>query len=251
MRKSAQGTLALTVSDVGGPEIVCEVIRARRKTLAVQVRQGRVQVRAPWYVSQTAIREWLDGHRDWVQERLRQDAERQAQMPRIEPGGRVFYQARDLPVRFEAAARGGVDWDERRCLIRGPDLDTSKATRILEQWLKAEAARVLPERARALARHLRVDHKCTDVRLRKTRSTWGYCTSAGVLQFNWLIMLAPHAVVDYIIAHEVCHLVHLNHSRAFWRLVESVCPEAQSYRRWLRRNEHRFWLTPPGQAIRS
>jgi predicted metal-dependent hydrolase len=55
-------------------------------------------------------------------------------------------------------------------------------------------------------------------------------------------MLAPHAIIDYMIAHEVCHLVHLDHSPRFWRQVESVCPQYRYYMDWLKEHEHRYWM---------
>ena len=72
--------------------------------------------------------------------------------------------------------------------------------------------------------------------MRFTRSKWGHCTSEGVLQYNWHIVLAPEPVVDYLVAHEVCHLRHLNHSAHFWALVASVCPDYQAQRDWLKAN---------------
>jgi predicted metal-dependent hydrolase len=63
-----------------------------------------------------------------------------------------------------------------------------------------------------------------------------------VLQYNWLIMLAPYSIIDYMIAHEVCHLIHMDHSKRFWLLVNSVCPEHEQYIRWLKEHEHRFWF---------
>ena len=55
-------------------------------------------------------------------------------------------------------------------------------------------------------------------------------------------MLAPNSIIDYILAHEVCHLVHMDHSSDFWGLVESVCPDYEYYREWLKEHEHRLWL---------
>ncbi len=63
-----------------------------------------------------------------------------------------------------------------------------------------------------------------------------------MVQYNWLIMLAPANCVDYLIAHEICHLKHMNHSKTYWALVESVCPHYRESRRWIKANEHRLFL---------
>jgi predicted metal-dependent hydrolase len=69
--------------------------------------------------------------------------------------------------------------------------------------------------------------------LRDQRSRWGSCSSSGALSFNWRLVLAPHDVLDYVVVHEVCHLVELNHGPAFWRLVERRRPGYREPKRWL------------------
>jgi predicted metal-dependent hydrolase len=69
--------------------------------------------------------------------------------------------------------------------------------------------------------------------LRDQRSRWGSCSSKGALSFNWRLVLAPHDVLDYVVVHEVCHLVELNHGPAFWRLLERRRPGYREPKRWL------------------
>lgn len=76
--------------------------------------------------------------------------------------------------------------------------------------------------------------------LRDTRSRWGSCSSAGRLMFSWRLVLAPPRIVDYVAAHEVAHLVEMNHSAAFWSVVAGLHPSWQADRAWLR--EHGAWL---------
>ena len=79
--------------------------------------------------------------------------------------------------------------------------------------------------------------------LRDTRSRWGSCTARGDLMFSWRLIMAPPEVLDYVAAHEVAHLVEMNHSRAFWDTVARTCPGFEEPRRWLKQNAealHRF-----------
>ena len=68
------------------------------------------------------------------------------------------------------------------------------------------------------------------------RSRWGSCHSDGRLYFNWRIIIATHSVVDYLVVHELCHLVHGDHSKKFWKLVQDMLPDYQERRDWLRTN---------------
>ena len=91
----------------------------------------------------------------------------------------------------------------------------------------------------------RLGHGFTKVSLRDTRSRWGSCTSDGGLMFSWRLIMAPPAVLDYVAAHEVAHLVEMNHSPAFWAVVARLRPDWQVQRNWLRMHggdlqSHRF-----------
>ena len=79
-----------------------------------------------------------------------------------------------------------------------------------------------------------VDRPVTAVSLRDTRSRWGSCTSEGKLMLSWRLVFAPPKVFDYVIAHEVAHLVEMNHSRAFWAIVEGLRPDYRDAKDWLK-----------------
>ncbi|MBI4060432.1 MAG: M48 family metallopeptidase [Elusimicrobia bacterium] len=74
------------------------------------------------------------------------------------------------------------------------------------------------------------------VSVKDQRTLWGSCTREGHLNFSWRLALAPEAVLDYLIVHELAHRAQMNHSRRFWEIVERVCPAHRSHRRWLRKN---------------
>jgi len=94
-------------------------------------------------------------------------------------------------------------------------------------------------RARAFATELvawealRLDLTYERVVIRDQRTRWASCSPTGVLSFNWRLALAPHDVFDYVVVHELCHRVELNHSPGFWRLVEAARPSYREHRRWL------------------
>jgi predicted metal-dependent hydrolase len=104
--------------------------------------------------------------------------------------------------------------------------------RRLADWLKAEAQIDLEKRVARHARRLGVTVK--SVKLRSPTSRWGSCSTSGRLNFNWRLILAPPYVLDYVAAHEVAHLVEMNHSPAFWRTVEQTLPNMERGRAWLK-----------------
>lgn len=100
--------------------------------------------------------------------------------------------------------------------------------------LADRALKILPERAELFAFQLGVTYQRITIRNQKT--CWGSCSGKGNLNFNCLLMLAPPEVADYVVVHELCHRLEMNHSQRFWRLVESVLPDYRERRSWLKVN---------------
>lgn len=78
----------------------------------------------------------------------------------------------------------------------------------------------------------------TRICIRDQKTRWGSCSSKGTLSFNWKLYLAPPQCLDYVVVHELCHLVEMNHSPAFWQLVDSIMPDYRTWQNWLRENGH-------------
>ena len=109
--------------------------------------------------------------------------------------------------------------------------DTAHVGRRVRDFLKREAKRDLDAASRRYAAALGVAAKRISVRDQVSR--WGSCTAGGVLSYSWRLILSPPHVLDYLAAHEVAHLVEMNHSRAFWRVVARICPDWQRAKGWL------------------
>lgn len=84
--------------------------------------------------------------------------------------------------------------------------------------------------------------KYTSITVRDQKTRWGSCSSRGTLSFNYRLIFAPPAVLDYVVVHELCHLTHMNHSRDFWSMVAAVMPDYQLYKNWLRDHGHELTL---------
>ena len=82
----------------------------------------------------------------------------------------------------------------------------------------------------------------TSISIRDQKTRWGSCSGRGTLSFNWRLILAPPEILDYVVVHELCHLTHMNHSKEFWKLVESVIPDYKIKRKWLKENGHTLHL---------
>lgn len=162
-----------------------------------------------------------------------------AHLPRTAPEKRLVV-GMDLPLRGVAhriVAAGTV-----RGRVELLDLETGPAIRVpgeaghqprrLYDWLRAEALVDLNRQSAIHAERLGVTVQ--QVRLRSQSSRWGSCSSSGTINYNWRLVLAPPHVLDYVAAHEVAHLVEMNHSPAFWATVERTLPGMERGRAWLK-----------------
>lgn len=177
-------------------------------------------------------------HTDWLSERLPHGAG-----PQILSAG-VELPVRGLPYQIIASGqlRGRVEvLPDRRISVPGAP---EHLPRRLYDWLKAEALKDLTEQSALHAQRLGV--KVESVRLRSQSSRWGSCSSSGSINYNWRLILAPPFVLDYVAAHEVAHLVEMNHSPAFWATVERTLPEMERGRAWLKAHGRQLmaWQAP-------
>ncbi len=204
--------------------------RVRRSPRARNVRvsvdgAGEVEVvlprRAPERAAAQAVRELTP----WIERRRRTLARAAAEVAR--PAGTVPYLGRDLRLVPQPG--------RERVHRRGDDLLVPKrdAAAAIERWYRRQARAEIAPRLDAAAARAGVRYHGLTIRGQKTR--WASCSSTGHMSFNWRLLLAPEAVVDYVVEHEVCHLEIMDHSPRFWALLGSRVPDWREHARWLRR----------------
>ena len=205
--------------------------RARRVRVLVDPHSGVEVVlprRSPASAAPAAVAEL----RPWIEARLAAgQAVRDAVAAR---GATVPYLGRDLALRpqpgrsraHRVRAAGGLA-DE----LLVPD-DRAAAQVAVERWYRRAARDEIAPRLDDAVAALGTSY--TTLAIRNQRTRWGSCSSSGAMSFNWRLLLAPEAVLDYVVWHEACHLQVMDHSPKFWALVRQHCPGYEDDRRWLR-----------------
>jgi len=188
-------------------------------------------VRAPLRVSKRWINEFVVSKSNWVLKKLKEKP--QASIV-IADGAIIHYLGAPITITVLLAPKKSADFENHQLVLHVKEFNSTDIKALFIEWLKQQAANYIAPRATTLAQQLNVNHKLQGFRFRITRSTWGHCSSKGIIQFNPLIMLAHPPVIDYLIAHEVCHLQHMNHSQHFWALVASICSHYKSSQKLLK-----------------
>ncbi len=201
--------------------------RARHIALVIDGAKGGVRLTLPPGVSVKAGLRFATKHADWLESQLA------SLPPRIPfaPGARIPVLGRAHVIRHIPKGRGGVWRQDDHVFVSGRP---EHLARRVGDFLKREAREAIAPRAHDLAAI--IERRPGRITVREMKSRWGSCSSDGRLRFNWRLVLAPEAILDYVVAHEVAHLVHMDHSRRFWRIVEQLCPDAPAARRWLAKN---------------
>ncbi len=176
-------------------ELPYTLVRSNRKSYAVSISpEGQITVRAPLWADEREIRHILTDRQHWIITKYLEQQEKQAAKP---VSGLTDTQREALTQRYKAAAK-----------------------------------EYFPKRAAYFRQFTGGTYSRITVRDQKTR--WGSCSAKGTLSFNWRLILAPPAILDYVVVHELCHLTHMDHSTEFWQAVESVYPDYRSARKWLK-----------------
>lgn len=205
--------------------------QARRYTLRIHSASREVVLTIPPRGNLKEARAFAEKHGGWIAARLHR-------LPEPAPfvhGALLPLHGIDHRIVHRPGSRGTV-WIEtagkqRLLCVAG---DAPHVSRRVSDFLKREAKRDLEVASRRAAESLGLTIKRVSIRDQSSR--WGSCSTTGVLSYSWRLILAPPFVLDYLAAHEVAHLIEMNHSRRFWRLVEGICPDFRRAKSWLDAN---------------
>lgn len=227
-----------------GNGFIAEIIRThRRKTADIRVEDGAVSIVVPAKTPPEKIDQLLADKRRWIREKIALYQERTPASTKQYLSGEAFtYLGRNYRLKVERGSFAPVRVIQGRLVVTVPR-GTEQPQMIrnaLVRWYKRQAAQKLTEKVKRFAPLVGVEP--AGVGIKHFRSRWGSCTSKGKLEFNWQIMMAPNRMVDYVVVHELCHLIRHDHSAEFWKEVARVMPDCQQCRGWLRENAGRLVL---------
>jgi len=213
--------------------------RTRRPGLEVSRRDGLV-VSVPWRARPEIVPGLLHQWADWLVAKLDEhDAWDGPCVREFATGAELLVFGRPRRLQLKALGARERGWraeltDDRLVLHMPPDRILSPRP-VVEQYLRGLAREHLPGRIEHWA--ARVGRRPSRVVIGERTTRWGSCSPSGTLSFCYRLVMAPPDVIDSIVAHEVCHLRHLDHSRRFWSLLDEVCPHHRRCRDWLNRHE--------------
>lgn len=231
------------------------ILSARRKTIALQVRNAKVIVRAPTFVKTAYVERLIQARLQWLKQKIAE----QQKNTRLNPHFTLQFSGEKLenkPIIYIDGLPHSVIIEfghqnvfhnklEQNLTValnaryKSYDLNSTailtKVKSQIECWFKRHMEDYIGQNLAGFSQQMSL--YASSFKVRKYKARWGSCNSRGELSFNYLLKMLPNWVIDYVIIHELCHLEHMNHSTNFWQLVAKHCPEYQSAKNWLQQHQ--------------
>ncbi|MET3559548.1 putative metal-dependent hydrolase [Bartonella japonica] len=210
---------------------------ARRLTLRIDARYQEICVTTPPAISLCSVQNFVEKHRSWIEARFA-CVQNFCESSDLKDGTKIPILGVMHTIRHKAGR--GITEITTGNGEQGPQIIVYGSL----EYLPRRVADVLKKQAALIITPLvgyyadKVERKVKSISYKDTKSRWGSCSIRGCLSFSWRLVMAPKEIVEYVVAHEVAHLIEMNHGPKFWALCEKLCPESQTYRAWLKKNGH-------------
>ena len=221
--------------NIKGRQINCEIKRSRRRTVALYVHPDkRVEIRMPLLFSVDEIEPFLIKHSRWLFNRLDLPEKKPIEPKKFVSGELHYFLGKQYPIEIVASDKNSVVFDNEKIVIRqrvnkstSQQVNLSKSVSdLLDRWYLEQAKRVFREISIPLVESMKkynVAPKSFAIKKMKTR--WGSCSSKGNINLNLHLIKLPEQCIREVILHELCHLVHFNHSKDFYALMTAEMPD--------------------------
>jgi len=220
---------------ISSQEVEVDIVRSSRRTVALYVKPGgTLLIRAPWYVPVNLLMQFVRQKTSWIERQLRRlkDVKPPAGSSLTVDGSVIPFKGSQVTVRVTAGGRNSAVLKENElCLSMAGEISAERITALTEAWYPREAKRHFTSRTAVLAAmHSSLLPAPGPVNVRKMKRRWGTCHSSGAIWFNRELIKKEQELIDYVIIHELCHLVHPNHGREYYALLGRIMPDFRELR---------------------
>jgi predicted metal-dependent hydrolase len=220
-----------------GQTVSFEIVYKKRTSMGITIDiYGNVEVLVPKGTSDERVLQFIEEKWDWVQLKSKEMKDRLlGKKIKVYDHGEFFlYLGNEYPIQVShdiTIQQDYVVFEGDKLNIYVKQLEDEKIKQALKRFYYQQCKMLVERSVRSYQKHFKV--KPRSIRISDNNSNWGTCDSRQQLTFNWKLAMAPQKVIDYVVVHEMCHLVHLNHDRSFWRLVGKILPDYEEREDWL------------------
>jgi len=219
-----------------GPMQIKKIIRSKRKTITLQVcDDATLIVKAPFKTGDNIIKQVINNHHKWLENKKKEILSRDIKYfkKKFVNGEGFLYLGQTYRLKLVNAhqPRESLALNDGYFYLQENVIDRRDAFLV---WYKKKAYENISERVRWYAQ--KRGFRYHQVKISNAQKQWGSCTHLSNLNFSWRLVMAVPAVIDYVVVHELVHLIEKNHSRSFWNKVQLIIPDYEKHRNWLKKN---------------
>lgn len=221
-----------------GKTIELNVIYKKRKTFGIYIDvYGNIEARVPKNTNESQILQMVEEKFEWIYKKSNEMKERTKgfQKKTYLQGEMFMYLGNEYPIQIIETIeldKNNASIEEGILKVYVKTYEDKQVQEALKRFYYQKGKALINKRILYYQQKLKVKPK--SFKLSSNKSNWGTCNSKGELTFNWRLIMAPIEVIDYVVVHEMCHLLHMNHDRSFWRLVGKILPNYEAYQNWLK-----------------
>jgi len=225
-------------------ELSIQVIRTKRKSVALQIKPHGCVMRAPLNCPTSELKRFAQSKLTWLRKRTKAiEGQLEGSDKQYIDGETFLFKGENFVLKIERGSKGYLSFNSETKTITAIAPPNSKdktgyIKRKLHSQYKADALRYLTQRCKELS--LQTGLSYNSIKVRDYKARWGSCSNTGDLSFNWRIIMAPLSAIDSVIFHELAHTKHFNHSKQFWALVDKHCPNYSDAHQYFQDNQYRL-----------
>lgn len=212
--------------------------RSNRKTLTLSVmKDGNIVVKAPLRISDEAINNFVAEKQGWIRDKLFLVNQNLSKFEEIRHYKKFLLYGNKYTLLLSDVKK--IEINDNFQIVIPKRVEPENILKTLKQWYKKIAKQILGDRLKFLEERVRLQSSL--MKINDCSGKWGSCNSRGVISFNWRVLMLPPQIIDYVIIHELCHLVEMNHSKKFWSHVCTFLPSTPKLKQDLK--EYGFLLS--------
>ena len=225
-----------------GETINFEIKYKKRKSVGIAIDYyGNIEVLAPKGTPDESIIQILEENWDAISQKSKEMKDRiSGPKEKVYEYGETFlYLGNTYPIQISQdlnMIQDAVVFERNQLHIYVKELEDEKIKQALKRFYYQQCKTLVETSIKSYQRNFKV--KPSSIRITDSKRNWGTCDTNRQLTFNWKLAMAPQRVIDYVVVHEMCHMVHMNHDRSFWRLVGKIMPDYKEQENWL---AHSIW----------
>ncbi len=195
--------------------------RSNRKTLSLSVmKDGAVIVKAPISMKESVINKFVEEKQNWIKEKLLIVNKTNDKFDDIIKYKSFLLYGNKYKLVLSDVKK--IETTDNFEIIIPSKTEPDKILKLMKAWYKKVAKKILQDRLNFIESRIRL--KSNAMKINDSKGRWGSCNTRGIIAFNWRVIMLPPKIIDYVIVHELCHLVEMNHSKKFWGLVQKFLP---------------------------